>query len=732
VGSIDVDLLLLLLLVVAFDVPQLGAGVVPINDSFYNFANFHVFYRELLFHGTRAAWLPYEGFGIQSDYEQLIALGPASYLVGAIGWLVGATDVLLLYKLAMVLEQCAFVFGVYLLARRLFASPATRWALCVAAAGTTVWYAQEWWDLRIFYLLPLVLHFLLRFFAERRPELLWVAGLVGVAWSIGNLPYLIPLWVLVLVAIAAIAAGRDWRALRSLATPTARNAVLFALFAIAAGVYVWLAAHALDGAILRASNRDPLTGEVKAEVFKSYGGKGNFVIVLNALLFGWPVHLPWGSWSDNSAYLGLLPLVGLSIALVRERRREFLAFVTAAVMLGWLSFGGVGAALAWHLPGLSYFRHVGLVFGLVKVLLLVASGFGLERLWTLAPPRLSHPIFLLVAAIVSIEAFAALPQLPAMTAHGWVIEWGQHVLVRLLVYGAAVALCRFGSWRLLGAALAFALAIDLATYQVAVFDRVSKVGPAVARAALRPRAPVWRDERIALPADPAEAAKRLDDPQSRAAFALATRPEMKETYAYVYQFADIDPCRDHYRNDAHLAGVDALIALERGGVAIDGVTGCGAPKLALAPGARVVASRAEAAAALAAALRQGESHPVLVQAPPDVAPVAGADPPAGGSVRVTDFTLGALAADVEVAAPGGAWLVYADAFHPAWRASVDGVETPVRPANLAFKAIRVPAGHSVVRLWFDGSWRGSALAAVGLACAAAWLAAALAVAFGRR
>ena len=50
-------------------------------------------------------------------------------------------------------------------------------------------------------------------------------------------------------------------------------------------------------------------------------------------------------------------------------------------------------------------------------------------------------------------------------------------------------------------------------------------------------------------------------------------------------------------------------------------------------------------------------------------------------------------------ASSAAW--YSDAFHKSWRASVNGEETPVAVADLAWKAVRVPSGTSRVRFWFQ-------------------------------
>jgi len=46
------------------------------------------------------------------------------------------------------------------------------------------------------------------------------------------------------------------------------------------------------------------------------------------------------------------------------------------------------------------------------------------------------------------------------------------------------------------------------------------------------------------------------------------------------------------------------------------------------------------------------------------------------------------------------WLVTTDAYYPGWTAELDGRPAPIRRANLAFRAVRVPPGEHVVRYRF--------------------------------
>jgi hypothetical protein len=76
---------------------------------------------------------------------------------------------------------------------------------------------------------------------------------------------------------------------------------------------------------------------------------------------------------------------------------------------------------------------------------------------------------------------------------------------------------------------------------------------------------------------------------------------------------------------------------------------------------------------------------------------------------------------IDVDAPAAGFLLLADQYYPGWRATVNGVDTPIQRANYMFRLVEVPAGPSRVEFRYrPGSVAaGAAVSAVALA---AWTA----------
>ena len=83
--------------------------------------------------------------------------------------------------------------------------------------------------------------------------------------------------------------------------------------------------------------------------------------------------------------------------------------------------------------------------------------------------------------------------------------------------------------------------------------------------------------------------------------------------------------------------------------------------------------------------------------------------PFSGSARIVEERADRVTLEAELSEPG--FVVLVDTFDPGWRAAVDGEPRPVLRANVAFRAVGVPAGRHVVSLE-DRPWPVEAGAAV--------------------
>jgi hypothetical protein len=97
----------------------------------------------------------------------------------------------------------------------------------------------------------------------------------------------------------------------------------------------------------------------------------------------------------------------------------------------------------------------------------------------------------------------------------------------------------------------------------------------------------------------------------------------------------------------------------------------------------------------------------------------------GGESAIAAIRYGPSESVWQVHAPEAGYMVTTDAYYPGWRAYVDGVRTPIYRANIAFRAIEVPAGEHRVVYRYEPAWLPVALilellSALVVASALAW------------
>jgi hypothetical protein len=96
---------------------------------------------------------------------------------------------------------------------------------------------------------------------------------------------------------------------------------------------------------------------------------------------------------------------------------------------------------------------------------------------------------------------------------------------------------------------------------------------------------------------------------------------------------------------------------------------------------------------------------VLLEEPAPLPPRSGDAQPIAGAARILRY--GNTAIEIEAEAPDGGFLVLNDAWHPWWRAEVDGQPARILKANVLFRAVPVSPGVHRVRFVFaplTGAW----------------------------
>jgi hypothetical protein len=739
------DLPALAAAVVLINLPYLSPHFVPPHDAGAVFGLFSYFYNNLLAAHELPLWMCYGTYGIPSGVHQVDFLTAPSYFFMAVGAVFQVRDPKAIFVLSVVGEQLLFVLGVYLLSRRLFADRLTTLIVGFGAVFGVVCYWQIFMNFRIHHLIPLALYFLLRFTEEKRPEFLWMTGVTLWLDGLGSPPYVYPMVALAVGAFAVALGAPFWRAFASLRERSWRNGAAFGAFVLTAVAVALLLHGALDGAQIVSVDRDSDSGKVDLATYLSYGGTTGPGILASFL--GILPRVSGGLDHELNHYIGILPLVGLIPAALRCRNRYFLALVVMAAVMFLISLGGTFACLAYRLPVMSYFRHVGYMTTFSKVALLLAGGFGIEELlaafssglrWDRrtrfgALAALGALLWILLDAQIGGQPLGTLVKHGRMPSRADVLGLLTAV-ARTVLYASAAALLLWPA-RSGGTASAFAgPTLRRILLAVALMDGL------IYQSSVLRCMPFAEDPPPQMPAGVMTYRERRGEPLDPRLEKFIQERRDLALYGTAYQIGfctmyQLDPSTTLGREDwlarpvAQLRNA-ASPKLQRALQTLLGVT---APKLRLVGQAVHVGSEHEAIRVFAGR-ESMESVVVLRGAPPELRGAGSEDRTPGGSVRVREFSANRLVADVMLPPGGPAWLVYADAFHPGWRATVNGQPAPVVEANLVSKAVRVPEGTSTVCLTFNGgarSFGGYLLAAVSVLFAVGAFAGLALVSLGR-
>ena len=351
----------------------LSRNWIPIHDAFQITNIVYFIFNEVAKHHSIPLWYPYINYGVDANWYLTIAIGPSLATLLPLVRLLGTGDALYFYYLSLFFDEVVLLVGTYLLARVLFRTRLAVLFICVAMTGSTLWYAQPWFNFHLYYFTPLSAYFVVTGASRNEIWRLLAGGLVLLISEFGNLPYFfVPhvLWYIPLAAGALWAHRFNTR--RALSHAGVREVVSLLLCGLTAATYFVFLSYGVQHVNYNFGRTRTLVG---VENFLTYGGSIGFHKFAE-LYTG-------TSWSlDINGYAGVLVFASMVFGLVRAPDRRMIPYLTTAILLTLVSIGEgtFVAPFLYQLPGVAYYRHVGLLFPLVKVMIIVLAGFGFDAL----------------------------------------------------------------------------------------------------------------------------------------------------------------------------------------------------------------------------------------------------------------------------------------------------------------------------------------------------------------
>lgn len=734
---------------IALFLPYWSPQVIPTHDQMYRFQVFEFFYSDLFTNKEIPLWLPYGMWGTPSGFFIAQAITPVTYLASFAGYFLGVSDALALFKGSILVEQIIFVTGMLAFTTRLCRSDEAR-ALGVisALAMAAPWSTQPWLNFSIFYLMPWVLSAIDDFLHQRSKHAIGFACFFFAMNMLGNIPYFFFLqaYVIGLYCLFLLGSFR-WPSIGEIGTQLCSP--FFAASLILLGAYCAFLLLCL-GDIIPISRIGDFGNSL--ETFLNYG-RLPVGITVSGYLGGEDY------FGDNTYYIGLLPLVLFFVGFWRCRDRRFFAAATIALLLFGLSLGGYVTRIFFYFPGMSLYRHVGLVFGLANVFVVASAAMCCDALLRNSQETLENHFnrrraVILVLLLIGIDAVLS-PGAPSPRPGGGIDirAWGVFEVLALCaktaVYGALIAIfIRFGG-RLKPSAtglvpranapsdkkraasppltsfprMGMRAAVAVLLLDVGIFGL--QLATSTPRASSADR-DVWRASNIPFQErrdSKFEPKQRLF---SRRQLVLQQMPSWSAIYDFPRDaFLAFDPCYPIYRvdvisNDVYrLLQASPAISINPGGIrgvlSIPEAIACDSPKI------RILSHVAHAdGGSRVIDILSKSSDTVVLSGSANPSPAIDGSP-VQAEWDVRHFSPNGLELEVNILSGKPAILVYSDA-HAGWRGYVQNMRVQLWKANSAFKAVEVQPGKSSVRFEYGSRYMVAASWFLGITGAAAALA----------
>lgn len=687
------------------------------HDALQYFSLQHFFLNNTVSNNEIPLWMPYLNQGAPAAWWFTLqgTVGILGNVFMLMGTLIKSVNFLDIFYSGILFDRILLLVGVWLLGRRYYASSLTRFFVAITVMGSTLFVTQVKFTFHLYYAVPLILYFLHAFLETSRWRYFLLTAFLFCLQMVGNDAYFLPVLSMTITLYFVFYALTHWGQMREFARNLrfGRPAVTaVAGAAILLGMLGLLLICGQDPNLLSLTRLRNADGSASLQVFLQYGA--------NTDASKW--NQLWMRLSpalDYSVYMGFLGLAMLPAALFRPGRMKYVLLTVAGILILFSSATVVSTFFYHTWPLMKFYRHLALICPLIKLFLILLAGFGFEFFVNKCqefPKRMM--VFSVLAVIMLALASFLNDGLRALATTLQGDSRSFHLPIFHMMFEPAyvdVKMAQASMWAMFFA-IGFFLFLVLKRLRPLLI-MVLVLGHALDIygfyiESLQERTYVLSENKRQLlkfepvPYIPQRTLHRNGNNPRHKLIRDGVFPYAM--YASIEQFFGEDIFDSPERQDNNVYGVNVFKSMtikhNKNLYSLGGVT---RPKIQFFTNAHWVYDRRMTAELLGHKVFKGDMLLINNESKPAEASTFNLSVSPALNERidvahhVTGFTANTMEVDVDVPGSKPVWMLYADAWHPAWEAAVNGKHVPVYQAALAYKGLVLQPGPNAVKFYFD-------------------------------
>lgn len=697
--------------------PYLHDAYFPIHDTMEVFTFIHYFYSQWFLNNEIPQWFPYITYGLPANIHQFTQISPVYYFVMFLSAIFKIKNALFVFKLGVLIEQFIFIGGIYSLSNLLYKKESTRMLVSLILAFTIIWFNGINYNFRFYFLFPWVIQFIINGFNKQNNYYFFKAILFVLLGYIGITLYFIGFWIFLYFSFFIIY-GLLSKSFKFSLCKFNKKSFLMLLGIIFLIIFIGLYLKNASNYLVMTTTQRQADGGISLQTFLTYDRHANISMILRELFFPLPSKFSAVAF-DNNLYVGLFPIFLLLWSFLSVRNKYFYSFVILGLLLILFSMGGRISTIVYYFPGMKYYRHIALIYGFVKILIVLCAGFGFENLIQSKKSKIINRSILIFALIFLL--FLSFPllrnllyetckpnnfylQLKSFFDFSNIIfiqDRKEYFFISIFFFFFLFILSKnmklIQNSKKMILIIFFFVICDLLIYQLSIYKYIPHVNK-------EDFSKLYAVNVNNLDYQPRRSLD-LNTKRHNDAYDLIMLNGPTAKYVTSYNFVQFDRCDPGFRVDFVNEGLIDFLSIP-GMKSV--MTGCNFPKIRLVPNAIYYNDKIKAAIGIKFL---DEFYNTVILTSDDYEKefvnIFDIDRDIKNyfftSIKIIKFKPNYVKIDVDIPVSKGMWLVYTDAYNPNWKVFIDAQESKLYKAYFAFKSVFVPNGQHIIEFQYSPS-----------------------------